>query len=88
LLKKCFTEKRQEVDFFWLDHQSTKNLVQVSFSLDDSQTKKREVTSLSQAMNELSLQAATIVTMDDEDTIEVNGKKIEVVPAWKYLLTI
>jgi predicted AAA+ superfamily ATPase len=82
------TEKRQEVDFVWIDPQNNRNLVQVSFSLDEPQTKKREVTSLFQAMNELSIQKATIVTMDDEDIIEENGKKIEVVPAWKYLLTI
>ena len=82
------TEKGQEVDFIWLGNQNTKNLVQVTFTLNDPLTLKRETTSLFQAMDELSIQEATIVTMDDEDTIEGYGKKINVVPTWKYLLTI
>ena len=41
-----------------------------------------------QAMDELSIQESAIVTMDDEDTIEGYGKKINVIPAWKYLLTV
>ena len=82
------TEKGQEVDFIWLGNQNTKNLVQVTFTLNDPLTLKRETTSLFQAMDELSMQEATIVTMDDEDTIEEYGKKINVVPTWKYLLTI
>jgi predicted AAA+ superfamily ATPase len=82
------TEKGKEVDFIWLGNQNTKNLVQVTFSLNDPLTKKRETSSMFQAMDELSIQESTIVTMDDEDIIEEYGKKINVVPAWKYLLTI
>jgi len=82
------TEKGQEVDFIWLGHQNTKNLVQVTFTLNDPLTRKRETSSMFQAMAELSIQEATLVTMDDEDTIEEYGKKIKVFPAWKYLLTI
>ena len=56
--------------------------------LNDPQTEKGEISSMFQAMDELSIQESTIVTMDDEDTIEGNGKTINKVPAWKYLLTI
>jgi hypothetical protein len=82
------TEKGKEVDFIWLGNQNTKNLVQVTFTLNDPLTKKCETSSMFQAMDELSIQESTIVTMDDEDTIEEYGKKINVIPAWKYLLTV
>ena len=82
------TEKGKEVDFIWPGNQNTKNLVQVTFTLNDPLTKKRETSSMFQAMDELSIQESTIVTMDDEDTIEEYGKKINVIPPWKYLLTV
>jgi predicted AAA+ superfamily ATPase len=82
------TGKGQEVDFIWLDTLNIKNLVQVAFTINDPQTKKRETSSILQAMDELSIQKSTIVTMDDEETIELDGKKINIIPAWKYLLTI
>jgi predicted AAA+ superfamily ATPase len=47
---------------------------------------KRETSSLFQAVAELSIREATLVTMDDEETIKGYGRKIKVVPAWKYLL--
>ena len=54
--------------------------------LNDPSTKKREKASLLQAMAELNLRDGTIVTMDEEDIIQMEDKKIAVVPAWKYLL--
>jgi len=80
------TKKAQEVDFVWLDNKKTKHLVQVCFSLKDPATKKREISALLQAMQELRLEKATMITMDEEESIKVEGKTIEVIPAWKYLL--
>ena len=81
------TKKGQEIDFIWLGDQNTINLVQVAFTLNDPQTEKREISSMFQAMDELSIQESTIVTMADEGTLEENGKTMNKVPAWKYLLT-
>ena len=50
------TEKGKDVDFIWLGNQNTKNLVQVTFTLNDPLTKKRETSSMFQAMDELSIQ--------------------------------
>ena len=81
------TKKGQEVDFIWLEDQKNKNLVQVTLTLNDPLTRKREISSMCQAMDELSIRESTIITMDDEDSIEDNGKTINIIPAWKYLLT-
>jgi predicted AAA+ superfamily ATPase len=80
------TQKGTEIDFVWLDDQSNKHLVQACLSLNDPLTKKREISSLFQAMDELNLKASNIVTLEEEDVIEKDGRKINVIPAWKYLI--
>ena len=54
----------------------------------EPQTRKREVSALSEAMTELGLKSGTIVTRNDEEKIEVGGGYIEVVPAWRFLLNM
>jgi len=80
------TAKAQEVDFLWLDNRKNKHLVQVCFSLNDPLTRKREISSLIQAMEELDLRESTVVAMDEEDVMEEGDKRIKIIPAWKYLL--
>ena len=38
-------------------------------------------------MDEMKEAAGTIVTRDEEDRIDADGKRIEVLPAWRFLLT-
>ena len=80
------TRKRNEVDFVWIDEALNKNLVQVSFTLQAESTKKREVTSLFDAMSEFFINKGVIVTLDEEETIRKNDNIIEIIPAWKFLL--
>ena len=80
------TKKRNEVDFVWIDDDHTKNLVQISLTLQEENTKKREVTSLFDAMAELSINKGIIVTLNEEETIKKDDTIIEIIPAWKYLL--
>lgn len=80
------TKKGHEVDFIWLDNKGKRNLVQVSLSLKDPLTKKREISSLMEAMNELGFSKSTLITLEEEDIIKKEDKIIEVVPVWKYLL--
>ena len=80
------TSSGKEIDFIWLDGNRDRHLVQASWSIKDPLTRKREESALFQAMDELALPKATIVTRDEEDTISKHGKIISVIPAWKYLL--
>lgn len=80
------TRKGKEIDFVWLDDQSNKQLVQVCLSLNDTSTRKRETSSLYLAMDELNLKESIIVSLDEDDLIENDGKKINIIPAWKYLV--
>jgi predicted AAA+ superfamily ATPase len=63
-------------------------LVQVSGSLTDPQTRKRETAALSEAMAELGLKTGTIVTQKEDERVDVETGAIEVVPAWRYLLDL
>ena len=80
------TRKGHEVDFIWLDNQGKRNLVQACLSLEEPVTKKREISSLVDAMNELGIGKATLITLAQQDILEEENKIIEIVPAWKYLL--
>jgi predicted AAA+ superfamily ATPase len=80
------TRGNREVDFVIAASGGARLLVQVCESLADPQTRKREVTALREAMTELSLTAATIVTKNEEEKIVVDGGTIDVIPAWRYLL--
>jgi hypothetical protein len=80
------TRGNREVDFVIPAGGGARLLVQVCESLADRQARKREVTALREAMTELGLAAATIVTKNEEEQIAVDGGTIDVVPAWRYLL--
>ena len=61
-------------------------MIQVAWSLQDEQTKKRETAGLLEAMEECELKKGIILTYDEQALIKVRGKIIEVVPVWKWML--
>ncbi len=82
------TKNGREVDFVVLLQDRSKMLIQVCESMLNEQTKKREILALTEAMNELDLASGLIVTRDEEEDLEINGKIIRVVSIWRYLLEI
>ncbi len=82
--KLYFYNKNVEVDFYVPEE---KMAVQACVNLNDPTTKDREVDALIKLDKLENLSQMTIVTLDEEDTITLpNGKTIEVVPAWKWML--
>ena len=62
--------------------------VQVSYSIDNEDTRKREVDGLNKLHAFQSLKHMVIVTFDEEETISLDdGGVIEVVPAWKWFMS-
>ncbi len=80
------TKSGREVDFIVQLHDRSRLLVQVCESLQDPQTKKREIGALSEAMVEMNLSLGTIITRNEEEQIATEGGKIRVIPVWKFLL--
>jgi len=82
------TKSGQEVDFVCRRRDDSRMLVQVCESMVDPQTKKREVSALTDAMSELGLRHGTIVTRGETDRISVDAGTIDVTPAWRFLLDL
>lgn len=82
------TKNGREVDFLMQRPDRSKVLIQVCESMANEQTKKREILALSEAMAELNLSSGMIVTRDEEDEIQIDNKKINVIPIWRYLLEL
>jgi uncharacterized protein len=80
------TASGKEVDFCWIDINGRKNLVQVSFDLNDEKTRKREVSAIIEAMDEIKVKNAKLVTMNESDILTIEDKTIEIIPAWEYLM--
>lgn len=78
-----YYNRNVEVDFFVPEVELG---VQVSYSIDDDDTKKREVKALTALNKYLPLKTAVLVTKNSEDTIIEDGLEIKVVPVWKWIL--
>jgi predicted AAA+ superfamily ATPase len=79
------TKDGYETDFFSRDKINGKiQLIQVCWDLSDSQTFHRELRGLKSAMAQFDINTGTIVTWDDETTID---DSIDVIPIWKWLLS-
>lgn len=80
------TKNNLEVDFVVKEKNVILNLIQVSHSLNDERTRKREVRTLFLAMDELKLKQALIITRNEAEEIREKGKIIKIIPAYRWLL--
>ena len=81
-----FYSGKKECDFLIRDEDKVTQAIQVSRTLQNDETKSREISGLIEAMNAFGLQEGLILTEDEKDSIEINNYKIAVQPAWKWLL--
>lgn len=79
------TKNNLEVDFLYYEN-SMFHLIQVSYSITNHKTMKREIKSLVETSKELSKTKCTILTYNDEDKLIVDKLEIEIIPVWKWLL--
>ncbi|MDZ7402449.1 MAG: ATP-binding protein, partial [candidate division KSB1 bacterium] len=76
---------KEECDFVIKSNEKITEAVQVCWELSDW-NREREMNGLIEAMDFLGLNHGLILTNSQEDSIELNGRKIDVKPAWKWLL--
>ncbi|MDR3142938.1 MAG: hypothetical protein LBU37_14595 [Tannerellaceae bacterium] len=74
-----------EIDFYI---PSERWAIQASYSLSDRDTEKRETVALAKFSRFMPAERLTVITCDEERSIETEGITIEVIPAWKWLLSI
>jgi len=75
-----------EIDFLVRSGTRIEQLIQVCFSMADSETRKRELKSLLKASEKFDCRDMLIITWDEEGEEVYNLKKIRIVPLWKWLV--
>ena len=80
------TQDGREVDFLALYPNGRKELYQVCVSLESEETAQRETESLLTALKETRLDVGTIITMDEDQDLHLEGKHIRCIPVSQWLL--
>lgn len=84
------SQLQEEVDFVIKESTKVKQLIQVCFNLQNSDTKNRETRALIKAVRELKCTNALVITenVEGEEEVEWFGDKakIKFIPLWKWLL--
>ena len=78
--------KKNECDFIIKEGLKITAAIQVCLILDNIITKKREIDGLIEALNEYKLKEGLILTLDKEEELVLEDKKIIIKPVWKWLL--
>jgi len=75
-----------EVDFLIRKDGAISELIQVTYSLRDEQTRKREIDGLLKASGELGCDELKIITWNEEEIIYPDDRHIHLIPLYKWLL--
>lgn len=79
--------QKEEVDFLVKEGKKVKQLIQVCYDFNNFTTKEREIKSLIKASEEFKCNNLFIISNSLELEETVDGKKIKIIPAWKWLLS-
>lgn len=81
-----YHRKNKECDFIVRTGIEIEKAIQVTVSLKDEITRKREFEGISEAMEIYDLNEGLILTDDEEGEEIIEGRKISIKPVWKWLL--
>lgn len=81
------TTRGHEVDFAF-ERAKHEELLQACLSLSEPDTRERELRALTEAMTELRISNASIVTLNEDEVIEHGRKRIRVLPFWRWALEL
>ena len=81
-----YHKQKKECDFVLKCGIKIVDAIQVTRSLFDINTKKREFGGLIEAMDSYDLNVGLILTENEERVEIIEGKKIIIMPIWKWLL--
>lgn len=83
-----FYKGKRECDFIALDERDTGSIIQVSYTITDKATRRREIEGVVEVCRSLSAQEGYVVTSSEEESFREQGISIKVVPAYKFLLEV
>jgi hypothetical protein len=77
---------KQECDFLIKEGLKITGAIQVSAYLEDEDTKNREINGLIEALNKFNLKEGLILTIEKEEELKKDNKKIKIIPVWKWII--
>lgn len=84
--KISYYQGNAECDFVCQREDSVLQLIQVTWSMADKETRERELNGLLEASSVTGCDHLLVLTDDEEETFSAAGKQIRVLPVWKWLL--
>src|SRR3989344_671751 len=81
-----YYSNKSECDFLLVKNKEVIEAVQVCYDLNED-NKEREISGLKDAMNAFNLNKGLLLTNNQEEEISISGKKIKIIPVWKWLLS-
>lgn len=82
-----YNKEGKECDFLIKEKGRISDAIQVTLTMEDESTKKRELTGLMHSMQKYNLTEGTIITLGEESKMIHNRLTILVKPLWKWLLS-
>jgi len=80
-----YFKSEQEVDFYWSSG-GKRGLVNVSYSINNTKTREREINGLMEAMDYTGTRSSVLITKNSQERISLNKKEISIVPLYQWLL--
>lgn len=84
--KISYYQGKTECDFVIQREDHVVQLIQVTWSMADSEIHEREIKGLIEAASVTDCDNLLIVANEEEDTLVKDGREIHMIPAWKWLL--
>lgn len=81
-----YFQESVECDFVVQRNEHIDELIQVTWDMSEESTKEREINGILEASKVTKCDNLTIITTEEESILEINGKKINIIPAWKWAL--
>lgn len=83
------TRQGWEIDFVAVRKAGKRNqrmILQVAYSIQGAEARERELRGLPETARHLRADRVIVVTFNDEETLDVAGTRVQVVPAWRWLV--
>jgi hypothetical protein len=80
-----YFQENSECDFIIKEKTKITETIQVCYELNN-ENKERELKGLTEAMKKFNLKQGKILTLNQEEEINIDNLKIKVLPVWKWLL--